>query len=103
MIQGGTGPEKGKGGAQAREREGRHLRQIWGGTMISPTIGHMYKLGGAGERFGDEFFLDCINLPCISGCNQFKNTIFTIPNTYISTYNRNMRGGRENGISEGGC
>ena len=49
MIQGGTGPEKGKGGAQAREREGRHLRQIWGGTMISPTIGHMFKLGGAGE------------------------------------------------------
>ena len=66
--------------------------------MISPTIGHMYKLG-AGERFGDEFFSGAhqLALHTVSGCNQFKNTIFTIPNTYISTYNRNMRGGRENG------
>ena len=50
----------------------------------------MSKHGGAGGRFGDYLFVDCANLPCISGRNQFINTKFTKHNTKISK-SRNER------------
>ena len=34
-------------------------------------------LGGAGRRFGDYLVLDCANLLCVSGRNQFTCTNFT--------------------------
>ena len=33
------------------------------------------KLWGAGDRFGDYLCDDCTNMPCVSGHNQFTNTL----------------------------
>ena len=45
------------------------------------------KLGGAGDRFGDYLCLDCPNLLCVSGHDQFTNTKFTRPISQISKSN----------------
>ena len=42
------------------------------------------KLRGACDRFGDCSCVDCANLPCISGPNQFTNTRLTRPSNKIS-------------------
>ena len=44
----------------------------------------MTELGGAGDRFGDNLCVDCANLSCVSGHNQFTNTKFTRRVTKIS-------------------
>ena len=44
----------------------------------------MSKLGGAGDRFGDYFCVDCAKLPSVGGHYPFKNTTFTIPITNMS-------------------
>ena len=42
------------------------------------------KLGEVVDRFGDDLCVDCTNLICISGHNQFTNTKLTKPTTNIS-------------------
>ena len=39
----------------------------------------MTKLGGDGDRFGDNLCVDCANFPCVSGSSHFKNTNFARP------------------------
>ena len=41
------------------------------------------KLGGAGDNFGDCLCVDCADLLCISGHNQFINKNITRPNIQI--------------------
>ena len=41
------------------------------------------KFRGAGDRFGDYLCVDCVILPCISGCNHFMNKKFIRLNTNI--------------------
>ena len=48
------------------------------------------KRGGAGDRFGDYLSVDCANLPCVSGHNQFTNTKLTRPITKISKSSRSI-------------
>ena len=42
------------------------------------------KPWGIGDRFGDYLLVDCGNLPCVSGHDQFTNAKFTRPYTHCS-------------------
>ena len=42
-------------------------------------LGVLTNLRGAVDRFGDYLWVDCANLHCITGRNQFANTKFTRP------------------------
>ena len=42
------------------------------------------KLGGAGDRFGENLCVDCASLPYVGGNNQFINKEFTRPSPQIS-------------------
>ena len=54
--------------------EGNHSTEEENGRMMSPIRQSLSARGGAGDRFGDYVWVDCANLPCVSGRNQFSPT-----------------------------
>ena len=49
-----------------------------GGEML------MLNLRGAGDRLGDYCWVDCANLPSVSGHNRFADTKYTRPISKLS-------------------
>ena len=69
-------------GRHEKKRKGEGTREQIDNEQNRARV--MAKLGGAGDRFGDNWCVDSVNLPYAGGDDQFTNTKFTRPNAQIS-------------------
>ena len=77
------------GGAVFQGATFRGPRAQWAVKWNSAS-GTITKLGGAGDRIAGYLCMDCANLPCLSGSNQFTDTKFTRPIAKISESNKHV-------------